>query len=299
MQRWDPVDILIRAGGSAPGTMLAEFCGDWHVRKAVAQGRIVRAARNRYLLPEASAALAAAARLNGTVSHLSAALHWEIKVRKPPRLPDVTLPRKRRPRDSTAGVTVHWHDLPDEHVAAPGVTTPARTVIDCARSLPLPDALSVADSALRRRLVTPEQLGHALASSPHPGRVAARRVLAEATPLAANPFESSLRAIALDVPGLKVVPQYLVEHVGHVDLCDPRMSLVLEADSHTWHGSPGQFRYDIRRHAALLRAGWTVVRFCWEDVMSQAAYVRGLLADLVHRGPDSRPVQVSFHDRRL
>lgn len=43
-----------------------------------------------------------------------------------------------------------------------------------------------------------------------PGAPQARRVAQEASHLAANPFESVLRAIALDVPGLNLRPQVVI-----------------------------------------------------------------------------------------
>lgn len=297
---FDPVEVVTRSGGICDGRSLREVCGDEEVRRAVRDERIVRVARNRYVLPGGPEALAAAARLTGTVSHLSAALHWGWKVREPPRTPQVSVPPTRNlGRERRAGADVTWQHLSEQHRTAPGVTTRPRTVADCARHLDFPDALAVADSALRDGQVSREQIATALVQSPRIGQPQARRVLAEADPRAANPFESAVRAIALGVPGLEVQPQYLVEWVGRVDLADPRLGLVIEADSYAWHGGAGVFRYDIRRHAALVRAGWTVVRVCWEDAMSQPGYVALLLADLVARGPDRRPIHISAHDRRL
>jgi hypothetical protein len=69
---------------------------------------------------------------------------------------------------------------------------------------------------------------------------------------AANPFESVLRAIALDVPGLDLVPQFRIDcngkWVGRVDLADLRLRLVLEADSYEFHGEPELFEKDCKRY---------------------------------------------------
>ena len=65
------------------------------------------------------------------------------------------------------------------------------------------------------------------------GRPQVRRVMAEARAEAANPFESTLRAIALDVPGLRVQPQVLIRTGSawiRPDLLDRELRLVLEAD---------------------------------------------------------------------
>lgn len=180
---FDPVEVVTRSGGICDGRSLREVCGDEEVRRAVRDERIVRVARNRYVLPGGPEALAAAARLTGTVSHLSAALHWGWKVRKPPRTPQVSVPPTRNlGRERRAGADVTWQHLSEQHRTAPGVTTRPRTVADCARHLDFPDALAVADSALRDGQVSREQIATALVQSPRIGQPQARRVLAEADP---------------------------------------------------------------------------------------------------------------------
>ncbi len=68
----------------------------------------------------------------------------------------------------------------DERVAAVvPVTSPARTVVDCARTLPARDALAIADAALASRRVTAAELVLALARvKGWPGAPRARRVVA-------------------------------------------------------------------------------------------------------------------------
>jgi hypothetical protein len=51
--------------------------------------------------------------------------------------------------------------LPAHHVEELNglrVTSPARTVVDCLRELPLPDAVAIADAALRRGLIEVAEL---------------------------------------------------------------------------------------------------------------------------------------------
>jgi very-short-patch-repair endonuclease len=146
-----------------------------------------------------------------------------------------------------------------------------RTVLDCALTLPFDEALVVADSALRQEDLTATSLSEAAARLRGAGRVRATRIAAAASPLAANPFESVLRAIALEVPGLSVVPQVSIAAPGFFarpDLVDVERRLVLEADSHAWHSSRSALRRDCRRYNGLVLLGWTVLRFTWEDVMA-------------------------------
>jgi very-short-patch-repair endonuclease len=196
----------------------------------------------------------------------------------------VIVPRKRRvTRDRRDLAVVRHRDLTRDEVVN-GVTEPHRTVIDCAKDLPWSEALAIADSALRRRDVVREVLVNRAEGLRTSGRVQALRVVRAASPLAANPFESVLRAIALEVPGLTVQPQVLINERGfrgRPDLVDRRRRLVLEADSFGFHSSRKALRRDCQRYTGLVIRGWTVVRFAWEDVMFEPDYVRDALTALV------------------
>ena len=111
-----------------------------------------------------------------------------------------------------------------------------------------------------------------------------RRIAAAADPRAANPFESVLRAIALDVPGLAVEPQVTLREpqgVARPDLVDLRLRIVLEADSFEWHGGRAALAADARRYNMLVVNGWIVLRFVGEDVMLDPHLVREMLVAAV------------------
>ncbi len=161
-----------------------------------------------------------------------------------------------------------------------GVTSVDRTLADCLRSLPFDEALAVADSALRHRAVTRKRLVEIAAAVRGPGAPQARRVAREATPLAANPFESVARAISLEVTGLDLRPQVVVRDRsgrGRVDLLDRDRRLVVECESHSFHSRRGALRRDCRRYTKLVLLGWRVLRFAWEDVMFHPDHVRECL----------------------
>ncbi|GAB3793935.1 hypothetical protein [Nocardioides ungokensis] len=280
----DAVEALTRLGGIAASGELLALTSRRRLNAAVEADEVIKLGRARFALPTADAARSAATRLGGVISHLSAAQHWQWKVKLPPTRPAVTVPRRRHGLD-TDGVEVHWADLPPT-VVVDGVTSPERTVVDCARAYPLDVALAVADSALRSGL-DPVELRQAALRSPRTGRTKALLVVDAADPRAANPFESALRAIALDVPGLHVEPQQWVGDIGRADLMDRRLRLVIEAESFEFHADSDSFGRDVRRYTGFARAGWTVVRFTWKEVMFDPAYVRAVLMDLVALGPRS------------
>lgn len=121
------------------------------------------------------------------------------------------------------------------------------------------------------------------------GQGAARRQ--GGRPAGGEPVRVGARAIALDVPGLCVVAQQRVGHIGCVDLLDHRLGLVIEAESYQRHSSRTALARDVRRYTWCARLGYTVVRFTWEEVMFQPDYVRAVLLDLVALGPRTRAVR--------
>lgn len=270
------VDALTWRGGVADASLLEHLTSRRRLRTAVESGKVVRLTRGRYALPDADEARRAAARLSGVASHRSAALlhGWELKSR--PALPSVTVPRGRKVEPwRRTGVHLRWRHLEDDDVWM-GQTRAGRTVVDCAKDLPFDEALTVADSALRHSNVTSDLLQRLADEVPTNGRTHALRVARHATGLAANPFESVLRAIALDVPGLDLHPQVVIDEdgwVGRPDLVDVERRIVVEADSFEFHGRRSALRRDCVRYNALTLRGWLVLRFSWEHVMFQPGYV--------------------------
>jgi very-short-patch-repair endonuclease len=176
---------------------------------------------------------------------------------------------------------VHWASLNNSEVLS-GVTSRARTVIDCARSYDLDVALAVADSALREGVLGQDELKMAAARSPRTGRARAVRIADIADARAANPFESVVRAHALTVQGLRLEPQGAVPGVGWVDLLDSRLGIAVEADSFGFHANRAALSRDVRRYTDCTRLGLLVVRFTWEEAMFDPAHVHAALSDVVN-----------------
>jgi len=277
------VRALTRCGGTADFGTLRRLVGRHAVRRARARALILRDSRGRYALPTAHEGRRAANRLTGVVSHTSAAAHWGWPMKLVPEQPTITVPRKRNvSKEARHGVRVSWRGLRPGDVVDGVVTSPLRTVIDCALTLPFDEALVVADSALRAGDVLASELADAAEALRGAGRQTVIRVAREASPLAANPFESVLRAISLDVPGLSLVPQVRISESGLVvrpDLVDEGLRIVAEADSFEWHGQRKALVADCARYCNLVCRGWIVLRFAWEQVMFAPQWVtRCLLA---------------------
>jgi very-short-patch-repair endonuclease len=282
----DPVEALAAFGGCATFGSLVERCGRRAIRHSLSTGAIRRLSRGVYALPPRLSDIAVARSHRGVLSHESAALHWGFGVVNRPALPHVTIPRHRHRRPSREPVILHWADAP----VIEDVTTPLRTVVDCARTLPFGEALAIADSAVRSRLVGRAELlaaGHALGRA---GRQAVIRVAEHVDARSESVLESMLRAVLIGAGLDGFVPQLLIaddEFTARVDLADPVRRLILEADSFEFHGTRRALVRDCRRYVSLVVRGWTVLRFTWEDVVYEPAWVIESVRAVLSRGQNS------------
>ena len=143
--------------------------------------------------------------------------------------------------------------------------------------------MAVADSAVRSRSLTSVDLVEAVTGPLGSGAQKIRNVAKLADGRAANPFESALRAIAIEA-GLTVIPQYVIEIEGvalHPDLVDPLRGIVLEADSWAYHAGKETHDRDCARYNALVAAGWIVLRFTWPQVVFAPEYVERTIRALL------------------
>jgi very-short-patch-repair endonuclease len=274
-------EALWRLGGVAQRSPLVAATSRRAVDRALRRGRVVRVGYGRYALPATGDAVRRASALSGVVYLRSAAAYWGWEQKCPPTEPEVAVPRNRKiAADRRSGVRLHWVDISSTDLDRGLVTTRWRTLVDCLRHLPFDEALAIADSALRMGDFDHAGLMGLVEPLRGPGAAQARQVARLADARSANPFESVLRSIALGVKGLDVTPQVTIrsgEELVQPDLVDESRRIVLEADSLSWHGSRRALRRDCRRYNWLVLRGWLVLRFAWEDVMFDPAYVRACL----------------------
>ncbi len=276
------MERLRELGGIATRGTLLRSCERGALDRAVAAGDVVRIARGRYALAVVDEGRVAAARVAGVLCLSSAALHHGWAVKTVPDRPQLMVSRGSRVDRTDRTVRLHYATLEADEVEN-SVTTPEATLAQCLRRLPFDEALAISDSAMRAG-VPRSTLVRIAEDARGPGSAQMRRVAQLASPEAANPFESCLRAISIDVPGLDVRPQVTIREPGLVvrpDLVDERLHIVLEADSFEWHGGRSQLSADARRYNLLVVNGWWVLRFAYEHVMLQPEYVREVLVAMV------------------
>ncbi len=272
---------LDRLGGVASAVGLLDLVPRHEIVRALREREIVRLARGRYALPDADRARTVANRLSGVLALRSAAIEhgWPVKTRPP--IPEVAVPRNRKVLDRR-GARLVWVAGLDVSLRA---TPPLDTVLACARTLPFDEALTIADSALRSGQVTRRELREAADRARGAGASRVRRVAEHASPRAANPFESVLRAITIEA-GLVLRPQVEIAVTGRVvspDLVDPVARVVLEADSWEFHTGKEAHRRDCWRYNELVAEGWRVLRFTWWHVMEEPDYVVEVLSRVYGR----------------
>lgn len=282
----DVVTAVRELGGITSRKPLLRRVSRADLERAVAAGDVVRVTRGRYALPTDVTARSAAHALTGTAVLVTAAAHWDWARMWEPRRPQIAVPRGRNVSVAArADVELRWRDLAPDDVVDHWVTTRERTLLDCAALLPFEQALAITDSALRDRSVTRAGIVARAAALPRLRRARAERVFTLASPLAANPFESALRAIAVGVPGLDVRCQVRIDDergwVGRVDLADEGLRIVVEADSMEYHGEREAMDRDVERYTRLVCGGWLVLRFTWYQVMTRPDWVAGMLAKAV------------------
>jgi len=210
------------------------------------------------------------------LSHWSAATLWRMRNGTGPRT-HVTTPSKRRSRRT---VTFHCAPLADDEVTMENnipVTTPARTLLDLAPSLPSP--------VLARMVAAAPTRGAHLAAllERYPHRRGAAKLAAALGPM---PFtRSDLEATVLDAIRRTRPPRPQVNVVieGYeVDFVWPGHRVIAELDTYVTHGSRSAFERDRERDRKLAIAGWQVIRITDESGIED---LRRLLDATAARAP--------------
>ncbi len=167
------------------------------------------------------------------------------------------------------------------------VTSPARTVVDIARSGTLTEGVVVADSALRTRAVTARQLTVMLAECRGwCGLTQAHHAITLADPRAESVLESVSR-VAMHEHGIPAPRSQVVIGDDHgpfarVDFAWDEFGVIGEADGLGKYEPDGRrttreiVRDEKRREERLADLGFTVVRWGWHTAMNPPLLARRL-----------------------
>lgn len=219
----------------------------------------------------------------------TAAVLWGMDLFVEPRRIEVAV-RRSRSRVAMAAVhvmrctTMSVLDLDVLGLESLCLTTPLRTVLDCARTRPLREAVVIADSALRVGLFTVDELVTAVAAEAgKPGCRKLRRLLELVDPDSGSVLESLFRVLVVEA-GLVPVSQFIVRTrsgaaVGRFDFCFELQRLIVECDGRRWHDPEDVRDKDRRPGNELERLRWRLLRVTWAEVVHQPEYVLQLVKD--------------------
>jgi len=242
------------------------------------------------------AAVLAVARPGPAGSHRSAAIihgldlleRWQpgglIALTRPPGLGSGT----GRP-----GVHVHVAELPGGHVIVRNgirVTSVARTVVDLARTSPFTDGVVVADSALRTGQTSKDELlSVAAACAKWPGIQRARLVVDFCDGKSESVLESisrvAFRDHGLPAPELQACVGGDEDGVvGRADFLWRRYGTIGEADGALKYADTRRAISQLRRDAALRRAGFQVVHFTWDEITRVPHHVAAAIREAFRSG---------------
>jgi very-short-patch-repair endonuclease len=228
---------------------------------------------------------------DAALSHLSAAALWEIRERRPPKRPQVSVPTqvgRRAPRgiELHRVATLRPNDVTERN-AIP-VTTLPRTLADLAAVLDDKQLKSAVRQSERIHRLDLAQLRVSLDDFPrtsaHHARL--RRLLDAYVPATTDSeLEAAFLELCVD-HGLPMPATQVPIGRYRVDFLWPGLGLVVETDGRAAHDGFIAFREDRVRDRALEAAGFEVLRFAGAEVLREPKSVaRELSAAIERRRP--------------
>lgn len=213
------------------------------------------------------------------LSHTSAAALWDLR-RSDSAAIHITTPSPAGVR-RTSGLTIHRTRQPFEPTTrdAVPVTTPSRTILDCAALLSPHDLERLVEQAEKLRLLNLNEL------QTTPGRKGGANlnaVLAAFREPALTRSDLERRMLALcERHGLPMPRTNVLVEGLTVDFLWPHAGLIAETDGRRHHATTAAFQRDRTRDQRLLMLGLRVVRFTYADVVERPAYVASTLRALL------------------
>lgn len=249
----------------------------------------VRAAAALLRWPDALLSHTTAAQQLGwpVLDELPAWPRW-LKDEQWPKDPEIHLSCPRRLRSPDGFVCHEASPGPAIYVRDVRITEHVRTLLDVARTAPLPIALPIIDAATNVEPWLFEQLkAEANRLGGQRGIARAQRVIHLASAQAESVLETLLRLL-ITLAGLPTPDVQIAVRTGrktyYADLGYREQRLLIEADSRKHHSEWKKVGEDMVRHNALVGAGWRVLRFTWAQVMYQPELVIAAIRQALYGG---------------
>lgn len=178
---------------------------------------------------------------------------------------------------SSATAVARYRPLQDKDIVVHDglrTTGPDLTVLDAALDL----GMSVIDSALLSRRVTPESL--AAAHARYPRRRGAAQV-AQYLRLVGDGARSEAERLTVKLFRSAYITGWVANlpSCGYViDFAFPGHMVAVEIDGFGFHRDAATFQRDRTKRNALVAAGWTVLNFTWSDLIDRPTVVADRVA---------------------
>jgi len=276
-------------GNITRAQLVAIGVGDAGIAHRVRTGRLFPVYRGVYSVgrpPKTKLEWAAAAVLacgpSAALSHFSALALWGF-VKDWPRTVEVTVPGDRRP----TGITVHRstatrRDLTTNYGIR--VTTPARTLLDCAPHMTEKALTRAVNEALLSNRLKRSALEEVIARHPHhPGTRRLTRFVHTDDGPTRSEFEDEFLAfcerfgLPRPIMGARVGPYT-------VDALFAQERVIVELDGYRFHSSRDSFESDRNRDADTLAMGCETVRLTWGRLTQSEADRLGTILRARRRG---------------
>lgn len=271
---------------------------------AVASGRLVRPVPGTYLHPDLlgdpDAVLRLAVLYAGApvaVSHVSALRLWGLPVPSDAWVHLMTADG----RHVRGALGVRVHRRKDFVIEPPAVVTRndlpvtrlETSIVDSWPQLDGDAKRAPAIAAVAQRMTTAERVRSALDDAP---RLGGRRLLVQLLDRLENGCRSALELWGYDrvfygpqFARLRwQVPQRVGEHSVYLDALDEETGVNIELDGAAYHSSVSDRERDLRRDAALMAMGFTVVRFTGNRLRRDPNGVRGEVLAIIRARRRSR-----------
>jgi very-short-patch-repair endonuclease len=217
--------------------------------------------------------MAAVLATGGVLSHANAAAAWDLRPTASPLI-HVTVPTdtgRARRKDLRVHRSITLAGATTTHKGIP-ITTPARTIIDLARTMtgrPLEHLVDLAD---QRGLIDFRDLKAANPAS-------LKAVLALYSPAATrSEMEEAFLRLCDDHDIQRPETNSRVEGI-EVDFVWRHRRLIVEVDGYRYHRSPTVFETDREKDVTLQLRGWRVMRFTWRQITRRARWVAGAIGE--------------------
>jgi very-short-patch-repair endonuclease len=207
-----------------------------------------------------------------------AAGYWHGMLDAAPVPVEITVPRATH-RTRPPGVVVRRRDLhATDLVEHRDLLVAGRPLAAIESAVVLPDGSAFLDRALQRHVPFSELYDCYCRNLGRRGWKRANQLIAAAADRADSAAERVLKRLLTEagltgwVLGHRFGP-YLI------DLAFPARQIAIEVDGWAWHVDVDRFRADRRKGNSLTRAGWTLLRFTWHDLVTRP---REVVAEIIH-----------------